>query len=163
MYNRFFSDIYDNLKDRTPYLSNTCNTTHFFFLLIIMKDPISIILAGFTPIFCMGLEYIIQNNPDYQICQCFSSKDEVENFIVNGGNADILIFADRLTDITFIPKTLKMKILVFTSFPERFKYDNWFYVGISGTIDWNTTNEDFCKILSNLKSGEAGLVQEYFK
>jgi len=116
-----------------------------------MKDRISIILAGFTPIFCMGIKRILDNNPEYHISHCFSSRDDIEDFITNGGTADILIFDDRLTDITFIPKERNMKTLVFTSSPERFRYDNWFYVGISATIDWEASDENFNKSLAHLK------------
>jgi len=131
------------------------------FLLTTMKDRISIILAGFTPIFCLGLKHILHMNPRYHISHCFSTRDEIENFIINGGSADILIFADSLTDITFIPKAINMKTLVFTSCPDRFKYDNWFYVNITGTIDWDSSDDDFCKIISKLIKGGIEPVEKH--
>lgn len=118
-----------------------------------MKDRISIILAGFNPIFCLGLQNMLNDSNKYHIVHCFNHKDEIEDFIVNGGNADLLIFADNLTDITFIPKDSNIKSLVFTDHPEKFKYDNWFYVGISGTINWNISYEDFNQSLENFKKG----------
>jgi hypothetical protein len=126
-----------------------------------MKDRISIILAGFTPIFCVGLQYLLHDFPDYEVIHCFDSKEDVESYIVNGGNVDLLIFADNLTDITFIPKSSKTKSLVFTDRPEKFKYDNWFYVNISGTLKWNINNEEFSDTIQKLTKGENGFVRQY--
>jgi hypothetical protein len=121
-----------------------------------MKDRITIILAGFNPIFCLGLQNILGECKDYELIHCFNLKEEVEEYIVNGGTVDLLIFADNLTDITFIPKSSNIKALVFTDRPEKFRYDNWFYVGISGTINWNISYEEFSNSINEvMKAGFA--------
>jgi len=122
-----------------------------------MKERISIILAGFNPIFCTGLQNLLHECGEYEIVHCFDTKEEVEDYIVNGGIVDLLIFADKLTDITFIPKSSNIKSLVFTDRPERFKYDNWYYVGISGTLNWNISNDDFSDSLQKLINGESDI------
>jgi len=121
-----------------------------------MKDRISIILAGFNPIFCLGLQHILRDCKEYELIHCFDSKEEVEEYIVNGGNVDLLIFSDNLSDITFVPKHSHTKILVFTDRPEKFQFDNWFYVGISGTINWNISYEEFSNSINEvIKAGLA--------
>jgi len=109
----------------------------------------------------MGLQNLLHDFPDYEIIHCFDTKEEVEDYIVNGGTVDLLIFADNLTDITFIPKCRNIKSLVFTDRPERFKYDNWFYVGISGTLKWDISYEDFAKTIEHVIKGENGFVNHY--
>lgn len=126
-----------------------------------MKERIYLILAGFNPIFCMGLQNLLHDFRDYDIIHCFDTKEEVEDYIVNGGKVDLLIFADKLTDITFIPKCRNIKTLVFTNHPERFEYDNWFYVGISGTLKWDIGYKEFSNTIKNLLKGENGSVKEY--
>lgn len=126
-----------------------------------MKERIYLILAGFNPIFCMGLKKLLHDFPNYEIIYCFDTKEELENYIVNGGKVDLLIFSDKLTNITFIPKSRNIKTLVFTDHPERFKYDNWFYVGISGTLKWDVCYEEISNILKDIIKGENGRVKQF--
>lgn len=114
-----------------------------------MKSQIKIILAGFNSNFSSGLENLFKDNPEWEVTHTFGSKEELEQYISQGGTADVILFDDRLTDITFVPKHKKIKIYAFTSTPEKFKYDNWFYVGITGTLDWGISKENLYTSLSH--------------
>lgn len=111
------------------------------YLLKIMNSQIKIILAGFDSRFTLSLENFILDHPQWAIIHTFANSEELEIFISQGGTADVLLFDDRLTRINFIPKKMNMKIFAFTSTPEKFRYDNWFYVGVTGTFNWNISTD----------------------